>query len=54
MENKEVLRGEIKNSEEITVSCINCHKEVKVKLIPYGGGKIAMCPICNKLAYNGN
>lgn len=35
------------------VMCRTCKKEVEVKLIDYGNGHIAICPICQKLAYNG-
>ncbi|MFH1667601.1 MAG: hypothetical protein ABH884_01085 [Candidatus Komeilibacteria bacterium] len=35
------------------VECLSCREIVKVELIPYGGGHIASCPKCNKLAYNG-
>ncbi len=35
------------------VTCQSCGKEVEVKLIPYGGGHIANCPDCKKLAYSG-
>lgn len=34
------------------VTCETCGKQVEVKLIPYGGGYIATCPVCNGLAYN--
>jgi len=39
--------------EKKTVICITCTKEVKVKLIPFGSGHVASCPVCKKLAYNG-
>ena len=35
------------------VKCSECGKEVEVKMIPYGLGHLALCPICGKLAYNG-
>jgi len=38
---------------ETNVVCAACKKEVEVKLIPYGDGHIAVCPVCKKLAYNG-
>ena len=36
-----------------TVVCRSCGKTVEVKLVPYGEGHIATCPVCKKLAYNG-
>ena len=38
------------------VVCLSCHKNVEVKLVPYGtkGGHAAVCPNCKKLAYNGD
>ena len=41
----------MENTEKM-VRCISCRKEVKVKLIRYGKGFIAICPICKSLAYN--
>ena len=35
------------------IICLFCKKEVEVKLISYGDGRIATCPKCGKLAYNG-
>jgi len=35
------------------VICLSCKREVEVKLINYGDGHIATCPVCQKLAYNG-
>lgn len=35
------------------VICVSCKEKVEVELVPYGGGHIATCPKCNKLAYNG-
>lgn len=35
------------------VICINCKEKVVVELVKYGGGHIAICPKCKKLAYNG-
>lgn len=37
-----------------TVTCRTCTKEVRVELIPYGCGHVAVCPECKKLAYNGD
>jgi len=34
------------------VKCLTCGKIVTVKLVAYGGGYIAICPICDKLAYS--
>lgn len=36
------------------VRCLSCNQEVAVKKIDYGGGKIATCPKCDKLAYSGS
>ena len=38
--------------ETKTVKCISCNETVKVDPISYGGGYIAICPKCGKLAYN--
>ncbi|MEK7567925.1 MAG: hypothetical protein AAB513_03340 [Patescibacteria group bacterium] len=35
-----------------SVVCLSCHKQVEVKMIEYGGGHIATCPLCKELAYN--
>ena len=35
------------------VKCVNCGKEVVVKMVAYGNGRIATCPVCDKLAFNG-
>lgn len=32
--------------------CLSCKEEVKVELVSYGDGHIAVCPICHKLACN--
>jgi len=44
-----------KTKEETTTEteCLTCKETVEVKLIPFGGGHIATCPKCGKLAYNG-
>ena len=34
------------------VECVSCKREVEVSPITYGGGKIAVCPLCGKLAMN--
>jgi len=39
--------------EKVTVTCLTCKEKVKVEMIPYGSGHIAICPKCKKLAYNG-
>ena len=36
----------------VKVTCVSCKKEVKVVLVDYGNERIAVCPVCNKLAYN--
>ena len=46
----------MKEKKEIKkVKCLTCRETVEVKLIPYGTkeGHIAVCPKCDKLAYNG-
>lgn len=41
--------------EEIKwVECIHCKMNVKTKLIPFGGGRVGLCPECKKIAYNGD
>ena len=42
------------STETARVRCLTCHAQVEVKLLPFGGGHVATCPICNQLAYNGN
>jgi len=42
-----------KMEETKEVTCLPCHKEVEVKLVSYGYGHIGVCPVCKKLAYNG-
>ncbi len=39
--------------EKTEVNCLTCHEQVSVILHPFGGGRIAACPICKQLAYNG-
>jgi predicted RNA-binding Zn-ribbon protein involved in translation (DUF1610 family) len=39
--------------EKKEVTCISCGQKVEVRLVPYGYGRIATCPKCGKLAYNG-
>ena len=39
--------------EKVKVICLSCGEEVEVKLVSYGYGHIAVCPVCNELAYNG-
>jgi ribosome-binding protein aMBF1 (putative translation factor) len=31
---------------------MSCGKKIKAKLIKFGDGYVAVCPICKKLAYN--
>ncbi len=38
--------------ENREVVCLSCKEEVVVKLVNFGGGKIATCPKCGKLACN--
>jgi len=42
------------NGEKFKVICPYCRKEVEVSPVAYGGGFIATCPECGKLAYNGD
>jgi hypothetical protein len=39
---------------KLKVVCYHCGKEVEVKMIVFGYGRIAICPICRHLAYNGD
>lgn len=39
--------------EEKKITCFSCGQAVITTLIPYGNGRIATCPHCQKLAYNG-
>ena len=43
----------MKNTEK-NVICVTCGKNVTVRLVEYGYGHIATCPLCKKLAYNKN
>jgi hypothetical protein len=36
----------------IKCKCINCRREVEIKIFPYGFGTIGLCPLCFSLAYN--
>ncbi len=40
------------SDEKVETTCVSCRKKVKVKPILYGGGYIATCPECDKLAMN--
>jgi len=45
--------GELEMSEhKIEMVCISCGETVRERLIKYGDGYIAVCPLCKKLAYN--
>lgn len=48
-------KGSFKNGVRMceTVTCLSCGREVKVMPLQYGEGRIAVCPECKKLAYNG-
>jgi len=35
------------------VKCLSCKRIVEVVLRAFGNGRIAVCPECGKLAYNG-
>ncbi len=37
----------------VKIICLSCKKEVEAKLVSCGNGHVAVCPVCNKLAYNG-
>jgi len=39
--------------ESVKTTCVSCKEEVVVKLVSFGGGHIATCPKCGRLAYNG-
>ena len=39
--------------DKMKVICVSCKRKVKVKLVRYGDGHIAVCPKCKRLAYNG-
>ena len=39
-------------SIKIRLTCMSCGKEVSAKLIKFGDGYVAVCPLCKKLAYN--
>jgi len=41
-----------KDESKIQVICITCKRQVEVKPIRFGNGYIAVCPECDKLAYN--
>jgi len=42
-----------KTMKEIrSVICLNCRRTALVKLLPYGRGKVGVCPLCNGVAYN--
>jgi len=40
----------VKPSDKKIVECRECTQTVEVKLIPFGSGHIAECPVCDKLA----
>ena len=37
---------------KVKMTCMSCGKEIKAKLIKFGDGYVAVCPLCKKLAYN--
>jgi len=42
-----------KTMKEIrSVICLNCRRTALVRLLPYGRGKVGVCPLCNGVAYN--
>jgi Zn finger protein HypA/HybF involved in hydrogenase expression len=34
------------------IKCLNCGHSIRADIIRYGDGYIALCPKCDKLAYN--
>jgi len=46
------MKGKLVMSIKIRFTCMSCGKEIKAKLIKFGDGYVAVCPICKKLAYN--
>jgi len=47
------MKGNLVMSEhKVEIVCISCGKTVKTKLIKFGDGYVAVCPLCKKLAYN--
>ncbi len=38
---------------KVKIECKECHKKIKVVLIPYGDKYGAICPSCDKIAYLG-
>ena len=46
------MKGKLVMSIKIRFTCMSCGKEIKTKLIKFGDGYIAICPLCKKLAYN--
>jgi len=51
-------RSEMRKTElemsvsKIEMKCMSCGQMVKAKLIKFGDGFIAVCPVCKQLAYN--
>ena len=37
-----------------SVVCVTCGRKVEVDFIPFGNGYVAICPICGRIAYNGD
>ena len=47
------MKGKLVMSiHKVKMTCMSCGKEIKAKLIKFGDGNVAVCPICKKLAYN--
>jgi len=45
--------GELEMSEhKIEMVCITCGETVRARIIKYGDGYIAVCPLCKQLSYN--
>ena len=37
-----------------SVVCATCKRKVEVDFIAFGGGYVAICPTCGRIAYNGD
>ena len=38
--------------EKTSVNCLSCHERVEVALVQFGGGRVAKCPLCGRIAYS--
>lgn len=48
---EEVQQGK-KVQIRTVVKCLTCYREVVVEMVLYGGAHVAVCSLCNGLAYN--